>query len=150
MAIFNKFNSFPVTLGKGEHDFPNNQLAMLLTNVAPNADTMFFEDDITEIAGGGTTGYTVGGNNVTFTSWDDSDVAGIAELVMVDLVFTAGADTMGAFQYAVLVDKSNASSAVNNLIGWYNYGSSITLQDGETFTVDFDDGTGNGALTITA
>ena len=72
-------------------------------------------------------------------------------MVLSDVIFTAGVDTMGPFKYAVLVDKSGGSAATNDLIAWYEYaGAAITLQDGETFTVDYDDGTVSGALTITA
>nr|NIV10979.1 hypothetical protein [Fodinibius sp.] len=36
--------------------------------------------------------------------------------------------------FVVLYNDTHASDA---LIGWWDYGSAITLQDGETFTVDF-------------
>lgn len=150
MATFTKFNVFPVNLGKGSHDFINNTLNIVLTNTIPTV-SMTHEDDLTEITGGGTTGYTAGGHVATYVSWDDSDVAGVGELVLSDVVFTAGAGTMGPFKYAVLVDKSGGSAATNDLIAWYEYaGAAITLQENETFTVDYDDGTASGALTITA
>lgn len=151
MATFTKFNVFPVNLGKGSHDFINNALNIVLTNTLPNAATMTHEDDLTEIASGGSTGYTAGGHVASYVSWDDSDVAGVGELVLSDVVFTGGSATMGPFKYAVLVDKSGGSAATNDLIAWYEYaGAAITLQENETFTVDYDDGTASGALTITA
>jgi len=69
----------------------------------------------------------------------------VAKLILADTVFTATAGGIGPFQYAILYNTS--SSAANKIIGWYNYGSAVTLADTETFTVDFDPST--GALTIT-
>jgi hypothetical protein len=57
-------------------------------------------------------------------------------------VFTAAAGGIGPFRYVVLYD----SSAGNKLIGYYDYGASLSLALGDTFTVDFD-GT-NGVFTI--
>jgi hypothetical protein len=40
----------------------------------------------------------------------------------------------------------NDTASNDELIGWYDYGSDVTLASGETFTVDFDGSA--GALTI--
>ncbi|MCQ8856486.1 hypothetical protein NQU50_30785, partial [Escherichia coli] len=60
----------------------------------------------------------------------------------VDSVFTATAGGIGPFRYSILYN----SSASDKVIGYYDYGSSITLNDTETFTVDWD--ATNGVLTI--
>jgi len=150
MATFNKYNVFVVDLGKAIHDFTlttGDQLKVALTNTIPNADTHLLLANISEISAG--TGYTAGGENCTITGWDDDDVAGTAELVTTDAVFTAAGGTIGPFQYVVLYNSGTAGKT-DPLIGWWEYaGGSITLQDTETFTVDFDDGTGSGTLTLT-
>jgi hypothetical protein len=58
-------------------------------------------------------------------------------------VFTASSGSIGPFRYAVLYDDTAAS---DQLIGFWDYGSSITLNDTETFTVDFD--ASAGVLTL--
>jgi hypothetical protein len=69
----------------------------------------------------------------------------MAKLVLADVVFTASGGSVGPFRYAVLYDDTQTSPA-KPLIAWWDYGSSITLADTETFTVDFD-GT-NGVLQL--
>jgi hypothetical protein len=57
-------------------------------------------------------------------------------------VFTAAGGQIGPFRYVILYN----SSATNKLVGYYDYASSATLNDTETFTVDFDGV--NGVLTL--
>jgi hypothetical protein len=66
----------------------------------------------------------------------------IERLVLADSVFTASGGTIGPMRYAVIYN----SSATNKVIGWYDYGSAVTLNNAETFTVDFDNV--NGVLTL--
>lgn len=58
--------------------------------------------------------------------------------MLADVVFTASG-SMGPFRYAILYDDTLTGDP---LIGYWDYGSSITLASGETFTVDFDATTG--------
>lgn len=113
---------------------------MLLTNTAPVA-TNSVKADLTEISAGN--GYTAGGTAPAITS--SSQTSGTYKLVLADVVFTASGGTIGPFRYAVLYNDTPTSPA-DPLIGWWDYGSSITLNAGETFTVDMDPTT--GALTL--
>jgi hypothetical protein len=140
MAAFVKYNSFVDELGKAGHNLSTAVFKAALTNTAPAAtDTVWAAG--TQIPPTNGNGYTAGGNTLTTTSF--TTTSGVAKLILVDTVFTASGGTLGPFQYVILYN----SSATNKLIGNYNYGSSITLADTETFTVDFDGA--NGVLTIT-
>ena len=139
MATFNKFNSFVEAVAEKSHNLGADTLKVLLTNTAPAA-TNSVKADLTEISAGN--GYTAGGTAATISS--SSQTSGTYKLVLADVVFTASGGSIGPFRYAVLY---NDTATNDELIGWWDYGSSITLASGETFTVDFDATT--GVLTIT-
>lgn len=140
MAAYNKFNVFTLDLLNGAHDFDAHSFKVMLTNTAPVA-TNTVKANITEISAG--SGYTAGGTATTITT---SAVSGTtAKAVGTDVVFTASGGSIGPFRYAVLYNDTTSTPA-KPLIAWWDYGSSVTLADTETLTVDFD-GT-NGILQI--
>ena len=128
MAAFNKFNSFVEALAEKSHNLGSDTLKVMLTNAAPVA-TNTIKANLTEITAGN--GYTAGGTAVTITSSAQS--SGTYSLVGNDVVFTASGGSIGPFRYATLY---NDTATNDELIGWWDYGSSITLADTETFTVD--------------
>lgn len=139
MASFNKFNSFVEALAEKKHDLGADTLKVLLTNSAPVA-TNSVKADLTEISAGN--GYTAGGNAASVTS--SAQTSGTYKLVLGDpATWTASGGSIGPFQYAVLY---NDTASNDELIGWWDYGSAVTLADGESFAVDFDPTT--GVLTI--
>lgn len=137
MASYNKFLSFSKDLIEGKHNFSSNTFKVMLTNTAP-VNTNTVKADLTEISAGN--GYTAGGTATTMTT---STASGTAKATGTDVVFTASGGSIGPARYAVLY---NATTASNPLIAWWDYGSSITLADTETLTVDFD--ATNGILTV--
>lgn len=52
------------------------------------------------------------------------------------MTITASGGTVGPFRYVVLYNDTPASPA-DPLIAWWDYGSALTLNDTETFTIDF-------------
>lgn len=134
MASFNKFNSFVEAIAEKVHNLGSDQLVIALTNSAPNAtDTQL--SNITQIT------YTnLSSRNITTASSAQS--SGTYKLTLTDLVLTASG-SVGPFRYVVIY---NDTATNDELVGYYDYGSSISLASGETFTIDFD-GT-NGVLTI--
>jgi hypothetical protein len=128
VATYTKFNDFVEQLGLKTHNLSTDTLKVMLTNSAPVA-TNTVKTDITEISAGN--GYTAGGDDITNT-WSES--SGTATLGATDVTFTASGGTIGPFRYAVIYNDTATS---DNLVCWFDYGSSITLADTETFTVDF-------------
>jgi len=139
MATFNKFNSFVEDLAEKVHNLGADTLKVALTNSAPSASNTVLAN-ITQISNGN--GYTTGGTAASITS--SAQTSGTYKLVLADVVFTASG-AVGPFRYAVLYNDTPTSPA-DPLIGWWDYGSSISLATGETFTVDFD--ATNGVLTL--
>ena len=139
MAIFNKFNSFQTQLGLGSMNLNTDTLKVYLTNVAPVATNTVFGTPA-EIAAGN--GYTAGGEDSQNTFAANGAVG---ELSGVDVTWTATGGAMAEFRYVVLYDDTTTP---RHLIGYWDYGSAVTLNDTETFTTDFG-AAGDLILTIT-
>lgn len=136
MAAFNKFDAFVEALAEKVHDLGTDTLKVYLTNDTPSASADAVKADLAEITPGN--GYTAGGNAAAQTS--SSQTGGLYKLVLGDpATWTASGGNIGPFRYAVLYNDTSAS---DNLIGYWDYGTSITLGAGDTFTVDFDPTTG--------
>lgn len=138
MAIFNKFNSFVEYLAEKAFNFQSDTLKIMLTNTVPVASNTV-KANLTEITA--ENGYTAGGATATVSSAAQTN--GTYKLVLTDITFTAAGGSIGPFRYFVLYDDSAAN---DELIGWWDYGTSVTLADGESITVDFSDA--NGVLQI--
>lgn len=136
MALYQKFNQFVEDLCHGVHDLSADTLKVMLTLTAPTGGNEV-KADLTEISAGN--GYTAGGTQATTSS--SAQTTGTYKLVVGDVVFTAVGGTIGALRYSVLYNDTPTSPA-DPLIGYWDYGSSITLNDGETLTWDADAGTG--------
>ena len=144
MAAFNKFNVFVEDIANGGiHDLKtgtSDVFKVLLTNTAPSA-TNTVVANLTEISAGD--GYTAGGNECVFTS--GAQTGGVFKLTLVDpATWTSATGTFATFRYAVLYNDTSVS---DSLIGWWDYGTIVSLGTGETFKVDLDQT--NGVLTIT-
>ena len=132
MAAYVKYETFVQHLMDKVHDLfgTTDTLKVALTNSAPNVATHAVLADVTQISGG--TGYTTGGND---TQNDSTRTGGTVTMTGTDIVWTASG-SMGALRYAVLYNDTPTSPA-DPLIAYWDYGSSVTLSTGETFTVDF-------------
>ena len=137
MASYNKFNVTVLDLAQKVHNLGSDTLKVMLTNTAPVAANAV-KADITDLSTSG--GYTAGGGTATLVSSAQS--SGLYTLKLNNVTTTASG-AVGPFRYAVLY---NSTAASGNLIGWWDYGSAVTLANGDTFTVSFD-GT-NGVLTL--
>lgn len=130
MATFNKFNCFVEDMAEKVHNLGADTLKYAYTNSAPVATNTVLAN-ITQISAAN--GYSSGG--VTITTTSSAQTSGTYKLVLADSVLTASGGSVGPFRYKVLY---NSTAAGGPLIGWYDYGSAVTLADTETFTVDQD------------
>lgn len=126
MASYNKFNAFAEDVYEGVHNFASHTLKVALTNTAPSASNSVLAD-ITQIANGN--GYTTGGTAVTGVTSNRS--GGTLTVAGNEVTFTA-TGSLGPFRYVVLYNDTPTSPA-DPLIAWWDYGSSLTLNSGETF-----------------
>ena len=144
MASFTKLNGFVENLAEKVFNLGSDQLAVALSNTAPGSEgtpptgtaAQCILANVTQVS------YTnCSSRNITTSS--SAQTSGTYKLVLTDLVLTASGGPVGPFRYVYLYDDTAAS---DQLIGYYDYGSSITLNDTETLTIDFDGSA--GVLTI--
>jgi hypothetical protein len=144
MAAFNKFFNFVADLASGKHQMQTGTAHVykvyLVSNLNPPAATNTVYGTPADLSTAN--GYTAGGVSVgTITG---SQTSGTFKFVgAADPSWTASGGAIGPFQYAVLY---NSTASGQPLIGWWDYGTAITLTNGNTFTVDLDQV--NGILTI--
>jgi hypothetical protein len=141
MAAYNKFNDFTEQLNRGSHNFGSNVYKVMLTNTLPLAANAA-KADITEITPGN--GYTAGGNTTTITI---SEASGTTTISGTEVPFNA-TGTMAAFQYAVLYNSTTTTPVNNPLVAWWDYGSAVTLNAGDSFTVKFNNATPGTIFTL--
>ena len=135
MATFNKVNDFVVN-AVHNMDLESDQVVVALSNTAPSSETSDPSSDgngilgnVTEIA------YTnLSSRNVTTTS--STQTSGTYKLVLSDITLTSSGGSTGPFRYVYIYNDTVATPA-DPLIGYYDYGSSLTLNDGDSLTIDF-------------
>lgn len=135
MASYNKFQPFVEAVAEKKHNLGSDTLKVALTNTAPTADSDALTD-ITEID------YTYCSDRALTVS-SSSQTSGTYKLVVADKTISASGGAVGPFRYVVIY---NDTATNDDLICWFDHGSSITLADGESIVLDFDDS--NGLLTI--
>lgn len=128
MATFNKFHSWVENMVEVAN-CGSDQFVLALTaaaNAPVNTNTVLA--NLTQAS------YTnLSSRNLTTSS--SSQTSGTYSLVLADLVLTSSGGTTGPFRYVVTYDDTPTSPA-DPLVCWHDYGSDLTLADGETFTFD--------------
>lgn len=137
MAAFNRFNSFLEAAFEKLHNLQSDTFVLFLCAAAsaPVATN-------TQLSNLTTISYT-NLSSRTLTVSSSSNSSGTYKWVLADITLSASGGAVAAFQY---VGIYNDTASNDELVGWYDYGSSLTLQNGESLTVDFD-GT-NGVFTV--
>lgn len=127
MAAFNKFQPWVEYMVEGAN-VGTDQFAVALT-AAANApvNTNGVIADLTQIA------YTnLSSRNLTTASSAQS--GGTQSVTFNDLTLTSSGGSTGPFRYVVIYDDTVAGDP---LVGWYDYGSDLTLAAGESLLIDF-------------
>lgn len=133
MATYQKFNSFVEAVAEKAHNLGSDTLKVALCAAAnaPVASNTILAN-LTEIS------YT----NLsarTLTTSSSSQTSGTYKLVLADLSLSASGGSVAPFRYVVIY---NDTATNKELIGFYDYGSEVTLAGGDQFVIDFDAGTG--------
>lgn len=128
MATYTKFNAFVEALAEQKHKLDTDQLSVAFTT---NANAPVATDavltDLTVIS-------TANFDTINITTSSSSQTGGSYTLVLADLVMTATGGAIPTFQWVVIY---NNTATNDDLIAYFDYGSEITLQQDETFTLDF-------------
>ena len=145
MATFNKVNDF-VENAVHNMDLDSDQFVIALSNTAPAAETSDPSADTNGVLANVTqiTYTNLSSRNITTTS--SGQTSGVYKLVLQDLTLTSTGGSTGPFRYIYIYDDTVTTPA-DPLVGYYDYGSSLTLNDGDSLTVDFSEA--NGVLQIT-
>lgn len=145
MATYTKFNVFVEDLANGVHNFSSHTYKLGLTNTAPNAadtdvntslspDRLISTSNADEIAAGN--GYTEGGEAITITT--NSQSGGTYTLAANQVVWTCVTSPMATFRYPYLYNSTGGAAATRPVVAYWDYGSGVTLNVGETFTAKFN------------
>lgn len=129
MATYNKFQSFVEKVAEKVHNLGADTLTVALCAAANTpVATNNVLGDLTQIS------YT-NLSSRALTTATSTHTTGTYKLVINDLTLTASGGAVAAFRYIVIYNDTAAS---DDLICWFDYGSALTLADGETLTLDFD------------
>ena len=132
MATFNKIADFVEDLMNGVHNFDTHTFRLALSNTAPGSETPNpttagngILANVTQIA------YTnlAGGVAPALDNMSVTLATATATIDCDDEAITASGGSVGPFRYVYIYNDTAASDP---LVGYYDYGSSITLADGET------------------
>ena len=144
MASFNKINDFVENAVEGMN-LGSDTLIVALSNTAPASETSNPTADGNGVLANVTQISYTNLSSRTLANVTSAQTSGTYKLSADDLTLTASGGSVAAFRY-IYIYNDTVTSPVDPLIGYYDYGSSLTLNDGDTFTIDI--GT-NGILTLT-
>jgi hypothetical protein len=145
MATFNKFNSTVGYIGNASINFASDTFKLILTNTAPStSDTVYNSaaaqiqpnTNAAELSTSG--GYTQGGSTIGSTSYTDS--GGLGSFNGNSVVWTASGGGFGPFRYVTIYDATAGNANARPVLGWWDFGSSLTLASPNTFTANTNAG----------
>lgn len=131
MASFVKYEPFIQFLINKEMDLfgTNETINAVIHSDAPVVATDDTVADLTQVTG---TGYSA-----QDIQNDSTRSGGTVTMTATDVVWTAGAGDWAAGRYVSIYDDTPTTPTADPLVGSWDYASSFTLGNGETFTLDF-------------
>ena len=140
MATFTKLNGFVEHLAEKVHNLGADQLTIALSNTAPGSES-------TPPTGATANCVLANVTQVSYTNCSTRNIStvssaqtsGTYKLTLTDLTLTASGGSVGPFRYVYIY---NDTATNDELIGYYDYTSSITLASGESLLINFDDAAG--------
>lgn len=145
MAAYNKLNGFVEHLAEKVHNLQSDAITLAITNTAPASEA-------TPPTGATGTNVLANLTQISYTNLSSrvltittsAQTSGTYNLIASDIVLTASG-AVGPMRY-IYVYNDTPTSPADPLIGYYDYGSSVSLASGETFTLDLDNV--NGIFTL--
>ena len=132
MASYVKYEVFAEDVLNKLHDlFGTTDTVKVAISTAADTPVVATDDEMADVSQVTGTGYTALGGDIQN---DSTRTGGTVTMTAVDFTWTAGAADWTAGRYIVM---HNDSSTTDRLIAYWDYGSSFTLGNGETFTADF-------------
>ena len=144
MATYTKFEAFSQHLMNKEHDLfgTTDTLNVYLSNTTPNVATHTVKADLAEVSTGN--GYS----GPQDTQNDSTRSGGTVTLTGVSLTITASGGSIATFRYVVLYNDTPTTPNADPLIAYWDYGSPLTLADGESISIKFNNANVGAAGTI--
>jgi hypothetical protein len=136
MATYTKFQQFVEDKNHGVHNMSSDTLkiALCASANAPTATDAILSS-LTEIA------YTNISEARTLVTASSAQSGGTYKLILADATVTASGGAVSPFRYVVIYNDTPVSPN-DPLIAWYDYGSELTLSDGESLSIDFSQANG--------
>ena len=136
MATYNKFDSWVEDMQESVNTGTDQFVVALCAAANAPVATNTILANLTQIS------YTnLSSRNLTTAASEQT--TGTFKLDFNDLVLTASG-TVATFRYVVIYDDT-PTSPEDPLVCWFDYGSDVTLLNGETLTITFD---GAGLYTV--
>lgn len=137
MPALQTFDSLTEAIVEKVHDLGSDALKVTLCNAAnPPAAGNSQLSDLTAVS-------LANLSSDTLTTSSSSQTSGTYKLVVADKTLTASGGSVGPFQYIVIY---NDTATNDELIGYFDNGSEITLADGQSLDLNLSES--NGVLQI--
>jgi len=136
MVTYNKINDWAENEGEVA-DLDSDTFIIALSNTAPGSETTPPTGDGDGVLANVTQTIYTNCSSRTLSLASSSQASGTYAIDFSDITLTASGGNVGPFRYVYIYDDTPTSPA-DPLVCYFDYGSSITLADGETLGVTFN------------